>query len=119
MGRWAQYRRRGRGAGGSDAPSFPLLWPTEEEWELSSGGGSVSMTMLVPCPGDAEEVGSNYLVEPSTTFLDSGQQLCFDSGLVVAEQLPGAIVDVRIRWQTAGHVALSDWSATKTIVVLL
>lgn len=120
MGRWAQYRKRGRGGlPAVSGPGFPQNPPQPGgDWETTSSGLSVNIQMLNPCPGTVDSVGVQYRVQPSTTWLDTSDCDCEDGQNVVSEQMLGSIVEVRARWLSLG-VGVSDWSSLAEQVVNL
>jgi len=111
MGRWAQYRTRGRAGG--EVSAFPLPAPVyDSDWVasgvLSEGLEILNVELLVACPVPADGAWSQYSTD-GETWLDGSNCSCGDVTEIVAS-LEAVDYYVRIRWQTDGITPISDWS---------
>lgn len=108
MGRWAQYRKRGRGVGGLagfplDPPVWEVKWnvvPDTDHWQALTDGSY---------PAPAELIRIRYRKNGGSpvddTVLGPGSDVLLVAGGT------GDTLEVSARYETGGELPLSDWSA--------
>lgn len=113
MGRWAQYRHRGRGS--PTAVSYPLGPPEEGAWSLASADDVVQIIFDGETPAPATGAVARWrLVDTEIWtgvdyFPTAGVGYIYGAG-------DGNTVEVQTAWATATE-QLSDWSGSLEILV--
>lgn len=111
MGRWAQYRTRGRGAA---TTAFPLPAPAfESEWigTQTDPGDLVDITLevLIACPSPADGMLTEYGTSDTGPWTSGENASCGDV-TEIASGIAAGSYWVRVAWQTDGVTQISPWS---------
>ncbi len=111
MGKWAQYRYRGRGAS-SAASEFPLAPPGPDDFSLASASLRVDISQNDGCPEGADGWDWQRSMSPSGPWTDQPSEISFDCGAGTNLVDPCIADDpwfARTRW-TLSNLPVSDWS---------
>lgn len=113
MGRWSQYRHRGRG-GNASAPGYSIAAPVSGNWEWTSLSQELDASMLAGCPLTVDGILTQYRVDGEETWIDGPLMECGGDIPVFSPCDTDFDYQGRIAWATGG-VQVSDWSAPKTV----
>jgi hypothetical protein len=116
MGRWAQYRHRGRGVGQA-AAGFPLVPPAPTDWELDAPDASTFRYIIDNNPGGAPRVGYRYHEIGGAGDFGSGSFAVSESPFEVPAVLDPGDYLAAIQWLDGSDNPLSDWSDDQGITV--
>lgn len=114
MGRWAQYRHRGRG--GSAPAAFLLPPPSAEDFYAFSETANIAITMQTPCPEGADEVGVRYRKVGDEAWTAAEECQCDDTSNVTPLCDLGDSYEVQIRWLDNTMAPISDWSNSNVVL---
>ncbi len=116
MGKWAQYRYRGRGATAAaliDPPIHPDQVNTGQ-----IGTEQVDLFTYGPFPDGASTVQVQYRTHGSSTWIDGADvgadtEVLLISGTVVDDEY-----DFQARWMDSFDNPISDWSDTWSLTIV-
>lgn len=114
MGRWAQYRHRGRGASG-----FPFAPPVPAEWIWTYDETEEDLIAVADSPGPTPtHYTVRYRLEPSPAWLNGGFTSAGSELSIPITPAPGQDWEGQAAWADASGNQVSDWSSTKHALVL-
>jgi len=115
MGRWSQYRHRGRG-GSAPASAFPLAPPDGESFTTSGVDSNLSFDNFAGCVAGADNFLVRWANNATPTGGGSDQGGCGASGLLEEGAVPDDVWQVQFRWSNDGN-PVSDWSNSFPTVI--
>jgi len=116
MGRWAQYRHRGRGG---SAPGVSFISPPVHPDEVSAyqDGTDVNAITTAPWPDGAVTAEFMWRQVPSSVWIE-GVQIGVDTSVLLASGFTdGDEVEVRVRWLDVDSNPISDWGTTFSVLI--
>jgi len=111
VGRWAQYRKRGRATPVAFALSPPIV---DVDFHGVASEEHISVAMDAPCPDGADGVGVRWR-KVGTEEWTPGDPLACEAAELLGSCDLADNYEVQCRWTAAGD-PVSDWSASSFVV---
>jgi len=117
MGRWAQYRHRGRGES-APVSEFPQSPPAAEFWWPNGIGGRLDLNTSPGFPDASWSIQAEWRLQPDiewTGTVTAGEET---NVIVVDPASLGDTYDMRARWVSGiTPDILSDWATVQSAII--
>jgi hypothetical protein len=115
MGRWSQYRHRGRG--NPSAPALLDVPVTPDDFDPHGAGLALAVDAGNPFTQDAPLIELQYRIL-FTSVWTAGNYLAVGASVnLVSPAVLDDVYEVQARFVDSGHVPLSDWSPSVIVTI--
>ena len=117
MGRWAQYRHRGRGKG-ETGESYPYSPPSAYFWWPTGVGARLELNAAESFPDPSWSVQVQWRLEPDTEWTGYASATENTGVIIIDPASLGDTYDMRARWVVGlDPTILSDWSEPQSALI--